>query len=99
MSGAVAVAPAARRPGPTAPVLPPPVARLVAFAGLGAWGGLGWSGMVAPAAGAQMTALLALGLALAGALLASGRAEGRRAHGGAVLGVVVLVLASTGAIS
>ncbi|HKG17612.1 MAG TPA: transglutaminaseTgpA domain-containing protein, partial [Solirubrobacteraceae bacterium] len=51
-------------------------------------------GMVAPAAGPQMTALLALALALAGALLASGRAEGRRAHGGAVLGLVAVSAAA-----
>jgi protein-glutamine gamma-glutamyltransferase len=88
VSGAVAAAPAARAPRPAAALLPAPAARFAAFAGLGAWGGLSWSGMVAPGAGRQTAALLGLGLAVAVALLICGRAAGIRAQAGAVLAVV-----------
>lgn len=59
-----AAPPRPRRAGPSSlPLLSRPLARIVAFAALGAWAAIRWSTLVEPTAWARMLALLTLSLA------------------------------------
>jgi hypothetical protein len=80
-------------------VLPPVVARLVAFAGLGAFGAAHWAGLVSPVAGTRMLGALAVAVGLAVVLLALADASSPTRVTGSVLaglGALAAALAVAG---
>jgi transglutaminase-like putative cysteine protease len=97
---AALLAPRSPRVWSDAPLLPAPVARLLAFAALAALGAVQWGQIVTPSAGGAMAAFLLAGIAAAGLLVAVGRARPparlRRAAG-PLAGAVLLALALVGA--
>ncbi|MEA2241584.1 MAG: protein-glutamine gamma-glutamyltransferase [Solirubrobacteraceae bacterium] len=78
------------------PLLPAPVARLVAFAALAGFGAVQWGRLLEPTAGGAMVAALLAGLAAGGTLTAVARARPRPRlrRAAAVAAAAVLVLLS-----
>src|SRR5687768_15554013 len=76
-----------------APVLPLPLARLIGFTALAAWGALHWMQLLEPAEPGRAWLVLLVGVIAAGMMLAAGRLTTTRARTLAAVGALVPIVA------